>query len=204
MALAALAGAACAAPAPPPARCVDVADLRACYGAGAVTWTVRAESPRRGSPFRCDARAGCEQQHPALPDDGEWECVELAGAVICRGGEAPAGVVAGAPAAGWSCGGPVGNHGRICIDYAPDRPDRGRWTCRFDHRHGVRRICVAVAAGVDPPALGARCDPGACPRGAICAHGRCVPPAVAPPACWLDADCAGGSACVLATCAPRS
>jgi hypothetical protein len=204
-AVVAVAGTACADAAPTQdAACVDVGEVRACYAGGAVTWSARPEASRRGGPFACTAGGSCEQRHPALPDDGEWECVELHGAVICHGGEAAAGVIAGPPGPGWTCGGPVAQRGRICVDYAPDRPDRGRWTCRFDQRRGVRRSCVAVAVGREPPILGGACDPGGCPPGAICARGRCVPPAAPSPACWFDADCEEGSACVLAACVPRS
>jgi hypothetical protein len=127
------------------------------------------------------AAGSCEQRVPRLPDDGEWECVDLDGVVVCRGGVPAAGVVAGPPDPGWTCGTRRGSGGprpassgpdRICVDLAPELPDgaaRG-WRCRFTHDHGERRLC--------------RADPAAAPP---------APEPLPPPSCWIDPDCGAGT-----------
>jgi hypothetical protein len=116
--------------------------------------------------------ASCEQRAPRLPDDGEWECVELDGVVICRGGVPAAGVVAGPADPGWSCGPRRGSADRICVDLAPELPDGaiGGWRCRFTHERGERRVC--------------RADPTAAPP---------APTPVPKPSCWIDRDCGSGT-----------
>jgi hypothetical protein len=147
--------------------------------------------------FTC-TESVCTQRHPRLPDDGEWECAEIEGAVICRGGGPASGVVFGPPDPGFLCGGRKGKRGeRICIDFSPDRPEpAGMSDCRFQYEPG--RPARACRAGKEP-ALGKRCQAaGECPAGTVCASERCLP--LAPePECWLDADC-GGGVCLLATC----
>src|SRR5262245_17950136 len=100
-----------------------------------------------------------------MPDDGEWECIDLSGAVRCHGGEPASAVVAGPPEAGWLCGpraqGPRGPE-KLCVDFAPDfPPSPGPWQCRFDHQHGEKRICKAATT----TGLGDHCP---CPDGASC------------------------------------
>ena len=43
-------------------------------------------APARGPAFTC-AADHCEQRHPRMPDAGEWQCMDSAGATICMGGE---------------------------------------------------------------------------------------------------------------------
>src|SRR6266567_425961 len=117
--------------------CLDVYDLQVCYACGGAPCVGAAARRARGGRFRCAGDA-CEQAAPAMPDDGEWECVDLDGAVVCRGGIAPAGVVAGPADPGWRCGARRGSTDRICVDLAPDLPDgaaRG-WRCSFSHERG--------------------------------------------------------------------
>jgi hypothetical protein len=135
----------------------------------------RAPERPRGGPFRC-AAAVCEQGQPRLPDDGEWECVELDGAVVCRGGVPAAGVVAGPPDPGWRCGVRRGSSERLCVDDAPELPGPG-WRCRFTHEHGERRLCREDASAPPPP-----------------------PPPRDPPSCWIDRDCGSGT-CRRGSCA---
>jgi len=119
------------------APCADLRTVRACWDAQCadgvcVTPRAAAAAPTR---FVCSGEpAVCVQRFPRRPDDGEWECVELEGVVLCRGGERAAGVVAGPRDRGWICRGQGPAH---CVDLAPDRPDRdGRWRCRFEAGSG--------------------------------------------------------------------
>lgn len=135
-----------------------------------------------------------------MPDDGEWECIELEGAVMCRRGVPPAGVIAGPPDVGWRCA-PRANASppeRICVDYAPDRPDDDpRWRCRFEHDRGGLRVCRR--AGKPGRLLGA-CDARrSCPRHLMCEAGRCLPPEPRV-GCWFDDDCGGQRTCRLGSC----
>jgi hypothetical protein len=137
-----------------------------------------------------------------MPDDGEWECASIAGAVVCRGGQAPAAVPKGASDAGFFCGdrrtraSPAKE--RICVDFSPDFPDGKpeKTRCSFDAEHGITRVCEP-----DPSehALGDACDrTQPCIDGARCVAGRCVP--VRPePSCWIPADCDHGT-CRFGTC----
>ncbi|MBI4956542.1 MAG: hypothetical protein HY908_31285 [Myxococcales bacterium] len=213
------------APADSGARCADVAAVRVCWDeAGAALGVVARPLPRYpappagwrchgrgrervcvdrargGGPFVCEAES-CVQRHPRLPDDGEWECADLAGVVVCRGGAPPAGVVAGPPDPGWSCGTRAGHEDRVCVDPAPDTPrGEGRgWSCAFERERRGTRVCVRRE---DAPGLGANCAVAAdCPQGARCDLGRCLPRAPAPD-CWVDPDCGAGSRCAFGTCAP--
>ena len=145
-----------------------------------------------------------------MPDDGEWECTDLAGAVVCRGGIAPAGVSVGAPDLGWVCGERPGGgaFGRaICVDFAPDLPDPqkarereggGRWECSYSYvTLRAERICVPRS-----PKAGFLGDPcvadRSCLRGARCVAGRCAA-SRSRPSCWLDADCVSGT-CNFGSC----
>lgn len=166
-----------------------------CTGAGAE----RRCRPRSASASAFECRRGrCVQRHPRLPDDAEWECVDLGGAVLCRGGQAPAGVVRGQPDPGWWCSARR-NHpsDRLCLDLDPDVPRQaGHFVCRFE-REGARAIRVCELA--DEPLLGDACETESeCPSGARCARGTCVPPTLNP-VCWTDADCRPET-CRLASC----
>lgn len=205
------------------AACADLGELRVCWDAacpGGICAVPRAglpDLPARGG-WRCagagaarrcaerGALAGgfacqgdvCVQAHPRLPDDGEWTCAELAGAVLCAGGEPASGAVPGPPDEGWWCGPRRGKAERVCLDLDPDRPAAAGWRCGFEHVPRDRRRCVRAPPAA--PALGDACTgDAACPRGARCAGRRCLP--VRPRAeCWLDQDCGKGR-CVLGTCA---
>jgi hypothetical protein len=153
------------------------------------------ERPPWTPPFACTADA-CVQRHPRLPDDGEWECLDQAGASVCRGGDPPAGVVAGLADGRWICGARGGE--RICVDLLGDFPSGGAegWRCRYQSSPRPRRICQR-----EPGAhhLGDRCDRRQpCVDGAACREGRCLAPPPRP-SCWLDSDCASG-ACRFGSC----
>jgi hypothetical protein len=146
-------------------------------------------------PFSCTGDL-CEQRHPRLPDDGEWECLDMAGASVCRGGDAPAGVAAGPADGRFTCGARGGE--RICVDLRGDFPggEATGWRCRYENSPRPRRLCAR-----DPAAhhLGDRCGPQQpCVDGASCQQGRCAAPSPRP-SCWLDSDCAGG-ACRFGSC----
>jgi len=152
-------------------------------------------------PFRCSGNA-CRESHPRLPDDGEWECAAVAGAVMCHGGEAPAGIPRGSIDTGFSCGDRIvkaAKRGeRVCVDFSPDFPEgTGRGLrCRYDAEQGLTRICES-----DPNAhvLGDACDPAhPCVDGASCVFERCVP-GRPEPSCWVAADCDHGT-CRFGTC----
>lgn len=123
--------------------------------------------------------ATMRQEHPRLPDTGEWRCAEQGKVVWCAGGEAAAGVVSGPPDRGYRCGPRwTSTDGeRVCIDEHPDYPGSsgsptgdGKWQrCKFEQEQGIVRVCE-LAAPYEGPAL----------------------PAHALPACWLDRDCPSG------------
>jgi hypothetical protein len=164
-----------------------------CAGQGSARVCRRARDA--AGPFVCDD-AACVQAWPRLPDDGEWECFERAGAVMCRGGEPPAGVVPGPGDAGWICG---ERSPRVCVDLAPDRPEsRAFAACRYEGTSGTpRQVCVKP----DEPRIGAICRDGStCPLGAVCVDGVCAPSRRPDGSCWFDADCGQGSACPFAAC----
>ncbi|MFO0572264.1 MAG: hypothetical protein U0263_41970 [Polyangiaceae bacterium] len=197
--------------------CIDVAAVRACFapsGPVGVPRPMPAEPTPRGyrcwgsgAERKCEDRGWqsgafactgelCTQATPRLPDDGEWECADLEGVVVCHGGRAPAGVTPGAPDVGWICGPRRGVDGeKVCVDFAPDRPEPEPWACRFQYEPGVpRRACRK--GGVGP--VGRACGKG-CPLGSVCSSGHCLP--LKPdPSCWLDRDCGGGQKCALGTC----
>jgi len=153
------------------------------------------EAPPWTPRFACTGDR-CEQRHPRLPDDGEWECVDMAGASVCRGGEPAAGVVPGPPDGRWSCG--ARGAERICVDLAGDFPGGSAdgWRCRYENAPRPRRLCQRDAAAHH---LGDRCTPREpCVDGAQCRDGRCQAPPPRP-SCWLDSDCPG-SACRFGSC----
>jgi len=202
--------------------CLDVADVRACWGSDAGDGALVPRSlpsgltPRAGlrchgraQARRCVARsvdagpfvcrgARCNQARPRTPDSGEWECVDLRGAVVCRDAGPAAGVPRGELDPAFSCGIRRGHGERICLDFAPDRPaDDGVYACAAHYETGVsERRCEPAKS----PQLGSPCRADAgCPDGAHCLGERCLPPR--PRAeCWLDADCGAGSRCRFGSC----
>ncbi|MEB2312306.1 MAG: hypothetical protein OZ928_10685 [Polyangiaceae bacterium] len=199
--------------------CRDVGEVRACFRPAGPARVPRPlpDAPHRGG-WRCSgagAARTCEeralgagpfvasgalhtQRFARLPDDGQWECADFDGAVLCRKLADSAGTVAGRADPAFSCGNRRGHPSeRLCLDLAPDLPDgEGPWRCRFDHTGGdVARLCEP-----GPPAtLGRACDAG-CATGADCVSGACLPRAETPN-CWLDADCDAGEVCALGACA---
>jgi hypothetical protein len=183
----------CVVPRPLPKQLAPAAGYR-CSGQGnSRTCGSRAD---HAGPFRCEAQR-CVQSRPRAPDNGEWECVDAAGATHCRKIAEAAGVDAGALEPGFVCGARVG-HGdeRVCVDFAPDAPNNGRYACSSSYRGGARAWeCTPSKA----PRVGDRCaDETACPSGARCHQGHCLPP-FPRPSCWLDADCAHGR-CRFGSC----
>jgi hypothetical protein len=173
------------APGPVPAdaqwRCEGAGDERVC----------RLERRR---PFRCEAGT-CVQSFPRVPDDGEWECADVDGLVVCRTRSAAAGVVAGLAAVGWICG---EGEDRVCVDLAPDQPAKRTGDCRFRYEATMDRLCTYGPK--EPRLFGACAAGGVCPRGATCVAAVCVPRFRPRPDCWTDRDCEEGRRCVLATC----
>jgi hypothetical protein len=167
-----------------------------CTGSG----NTRRCSPRaaRAPRFQCRGRR-CSQEQPRLPDDGEWECADVAGAVLCRGGSEPAGVAHASADPGWLCG--ARHHGkngeRVCVDLDPDLPERTELrSCHFEFDGArMRRVCEPS----DHPLLGDACThPDLCPAGSDCSAGVCIPPHPRPN-CWGDADCELGQ-CRFGSC----
>lgn len=162
-------------------------------------------------PFRCDGPR-CSQRQPRLPDDGEWECADMAGAVVCRGGDPAAGAAPGGRGRGYTCG-LRSREGqppeRLCVDLSPDLPDGAApgLRCHFEASAGLHRVCEL---GALRPALGTACGrESPCVDGSVCVTeggsgngGRCVPRRPRP-SCWLASDCAAG-ACRFGTCTPET
>lgn len=137
-----------------------------------------------------------------MPDDGEWECVEISGVVFCHSRGEGAGMQPGPLDLGWLCGPRRGASGqRVCIDFDADRPSGAHaelaQRCRFEPRFGMpRRSCTPE------PALrvGSPCSPTAtCPDGSRCSAGLCLPERP-DPGCFFDRDCGDGARCVLGSC----
>lgn len=149
---------------------------------------------RYAGPFVC-GEAGCEQREPPLPSDGEWECRDELGAIVCRGRGPAAGVVEGPRDPGFECARPSGPGEEICVALDPVSPPGGPHRCVIEHEHGEVRRCVPIDAR---EGLLAPCGDG-CPAPLVCSVGVCVPPPRDEHGCWLDADCA--SRCVLGRCA---
>jgi hypothetical protein len=213
----------------PSLPCADVGTLRACWtGARAAVLVPRLVPSRPASSplgWRCswpgrarlcvDRRADvpaftcvgdrCTQAHARRPDDGEWTCVDAAGAEMCESAGRAAGVVPAPADLAWICDARRGagqrdgaSSPRVCVDLSPDFPDGdiAAWRCRAENGPSPTRICERGSA---PGGLGTACDAARpCVDGAICASGRCVPARPAP-SCWLDDDCLGG-ACRFGTC----
>lgn len=140
------------------------------------------------------------QRHPRMPDDGEWSCGEMGGAVVCSGGDAPAGVAGNVFDVAWFCGlrrKTAGNE-RVCVDFAPDFPDGHAhgWKCRYASDRAGARVCERDPDGHQ---LGDACSAAApCLDGVRCIAGRCVPERPEP-SCAFDRDCESG-VCRLGTC----
>ncbi len=135
-------------------------------------------------PWRC-AGARCVERHPDRPSADEWECVDGAARVLCRGrflrGNDPR----------WRCA-PQGDR-FLCLDLDPDYPpgaDADAWRCFYDDSTRTGRVCDRGRPAACPPC------PGAC-RG-----GRCWPARTAP-GCYFDADCPPDWACRVGICVPR-
>jgi hypothetical protein len=135
-------------------------------------------APHRAGRFECRERK-CSQQHPRLPDTGEWRCADREHVVWCAGGEPAAGVVSGPPDAQFRCGARWGTDKpeRVCLDPQPDYPDDEHdYACSFEQEKSIVRVCRAWAPAPPRPLA----------AGAI-------------PACWLDRDCPSG-ACDRGVC----
>lgn len=157
-------------------------------------------APRVASPFVC-RDGNCRQEHPRLPDTGEWRCAERDHVVWCAGGEPAAGVVSGPPDPKFRCGPRWGQtQERVCVDQHPDYPNgaAGDYACRFEQERGVARICSRSESAPlrplrDERALAACWLDRDCPSGA-CDRGSC--------ACHADSECQAGrcqnGACVEA------
>lgn len=152
-------------------------------------------------PFRCNGEV-CTERHPRVPDDGEWECAAIAGAVVCRGGQSPAGVPRGAVDSGFFCGNRTARGvltgERVCVDFSPDFPDGNGagLRCRYEAERGLARVCEPDR---NARAVGDACDRARpCVDGAHCVSGRCVP-GRPEPSCWIPADCDHGT-CRFGTC----
>jgi hypothetical protein len=187
---------ACVHPRPLPGALRAVAGAYRCTGLGRERRCEPRE--RRASAFRC--RVGrCVQEQPRLPDDGDWECADIAGVALCRGGSKPAGVAAASVDPGWFCGARRGKaQERVCIDLDPDLPENlGASRCRYElDGSRVRRLCERA----DSPRVGAACwaAENQCPPGSTCLRGVCLPPRPEP-SCWGDFDCERGT-CVYGVC----
>ena len=160
-------------------------------------------------PFQCEGKR-CTQRHPRLPDDGEWECADIAGAVVCRGGEPAAGTAPGGRGRGFVCGARRVQRDvtgeRLCVDLSPDLPEGSGpgVRCHFEASSGLTRVCELGTTG---PSLGAVCArERPCVDGAVCVPeagkadgtGGCSP--LRPdPSCWLPGDCDQGT-CRFGTC----
>lgn len=210
------------------ALCLDVADVRACWGDAADsdkcrsgTCFVRRPLPAAPAPpsgFRCRGQRGdrscvtrvldgppfvcdqnrCVQAPPRMPDNGEWECVEMAGAVICRSLAEAAGIPRGPEDAAFVCGTRAGHGERICVDLSPDPPPGlASWGCRVTYDRGsAARVCTAT----NEPRVGGSCTSDAnCPAAVPCVGGRCLPDQPKP-ACWFDQDCGRGARCRYGSC----
>jgi hypothetical protein len=206
----------------PGALCSDVGPRRVCYRGEAPAQVARVvpsgaspasgwrcggsgaartceDRARNAGAFAC-GRERCLQARPRLPDDGEWECVEIFGVVWCHSTGDAAGIEAGPRDLGWICGERknVAAPERICVDLDPDRPDDvARHQCHFDPQYGVQvRSCVTQTKSL----IGDDCDEQRpCGSGMHCRDGACLPARPAP-ACWLERDCGEHAHCLLGSC----
>jgi hypothetical protein len=171
-----------------------------CSGRGEARSCARRST--RAPEFQCH-RGHCVQEQPRLPDDGEWECTDVAGIALCRGGGAAAGVASPAREFGWICGARrAGRRGEpICLDLDPDLPPDGLdYDCRYETQGArLRRICERS----DAPYIGGACSAEQrCPAGSRCGDGVCVPRSVTAN-CWADLDCGLGQ-CLYGSCSEPS
>lgn len=177
-----------------PEGLVPTAGFR-CGGSGAARECE--DRAQNGGPFDCGTTR-CLQLSPRMPDDGEWECVEISGLVFCHSRGPMAGAARGPRDLGWLCGARRGHAEQICIDTDPDRPDDQRFrACRYEQRLGASiRSCSASRA----PLVGDACSAESkCPKDSTCQDGWCLPRRPEP-ACWLDGDCGADSRCALGSC----
>ena len=196
--------------------CADFGEARVCWSPGGVALVPRpTPARRRASGWRCrgsgehraceDRRHGadafecrgslCSQAHPRMPDDGEWECADFDGVVVCHRLSDAAGIEPGPKDPAWICGDRRGHGERVCVDLSPDRPGPEPWQCKFQYEPDVpARVCTA--AGL--PLFGRACGSG-CPFGTQCASGLCLPQRPSAD-CWLDADCGAGAKCAYGSC----
>ena len=208
--------------------CLDVGDVRACWGdrsegadCRAGTCLVRRplpDAPRPPSGFRCSGQRGeracvtrawngppfachdnrCVQSSLRVPDNGEWECVEMGGAAVCRALAEAAGIPGGVLDAAFVCGARLGSGERICVDLSPDPPPGlDAWSCRVTYGNGpAARVC----ASSKDARVGGRCASRSdCPVATECIGGRCLPDRPNP-ACWFDQDCAKAARCRYGSC----
>jgi len=209
-------------------RCADVGDRRVCWGGGARvvprpvptdaapamgwrcdgTGATRVCEDRRhdSSAFACDAVGSCVQPEPRMPDDGEWECVDIDGVAYCHRTALASAVVPGPPDLGWLCGRRLRSSANepICVDLSPDRPDARGWRCTFQYSNFYpTRVCVRSDASIvgGTCAAGSTAAASACPANAACVGGVCMPPEPSPN-CWIDSDCDRdkGERCRWGTC----
>jgi hypothetical protein len=169
-------------------RCDGMRDQRRCEDRG-----------RNASPFVCGTQR-CLQTRPRMPDDGEWECVEMSGVVFCHSRGAAAGTRTGPMDPGWLCGARRGAQDgeRICVDFDADRPsDPAAQSCKFQPHFGApQRSCTRART----PLVGSACGASErCPSGTRCSAGLCLPQRPEP-ACWLDRDCAADQRCAFGSC----
>ena len=153
-----------------------------------------------GGAFECGTTR-CIQLSPRMPDDGEWECVEMSGLTFCHSRGPMAGASHGPRDLGWLCGarrGVADGGEEICVDAAPDRPrDPSMRHCRYEQRLGATVRSCGPGRGL---LIGDACSrKDACPKDSTCKEGLCLPRRPAP-ACWLDADCGAGARCALGSC----
>jgi len=153
-----------------------------------------------GGAFECGTTR-CIQLFPRMPDDGEWECVEMSGLTFCHSRGPMAGASHGPRDLGWLCGarrGVADGGEEICVDAAPDRPrDPSMRHCRYEQRLGATVRSCGPGRGL---LIGDACSrKDACPKDSTCKEGLCLPRRPAP-ACWLDADCGAGARCALGSC----
>jgi hypothetical protein len=187
----------CVVPRPVPTGLAPPSGFR-CAGRGAARFCA-ARSDDAGE-FRCTAEE-CVQQHARAPDNGEWECVDGAGAVYCRKVEDAAGVAPGPLDPAFVCGRRQGRADgqRVCVDFAPDLPPApGDHACFSSYRGGARAWHCKTSRALR---LGGPCSrAAACPKGAGCVSGFCLPP-YPRSQCWLDSDCTAGAHCRFGSCA---
>jgi len=158
---------------------------------------------RNASGFDCGTQR-CLQARPRMPDDGEWECVEISGVVFCHSRGEGAGMQAGPSDLGWLCGprrGAAAPGERVCVDFDADRPSGAplmAQRCSFELHFGTpQRSCTAA------PTLrvGSPCSAASsCPDGSRCSAGACLPERPEP-GCFFDKDCGDDHArCVFGSC----